>query len=54
MEFDEFNIVTLPKEKHPVVFVIATTGDGECTQTMLKSWAFLMNRGLPNDSLGGL
>lgn len=37
-----------------VVFVIATTGDGEPPQTMLNAWRFLLRRDLPPGSLSGL
>lgn len=53
MEFDEFPILQLPVTKM-IVFVIATTGDGEPCQTMLKSWKFLLRRDLPPGSLSGL
>lgn len=34
-----------------VVFVIATTGDGEAPTTMMNSWRFLLRRDLPQNSL---
>ena len=34
-----------------VVFVIATTGEGEAPQTMQDSWKFLLRSDLPPNSL---
>ena len=53
MGFDDFPITMLPTLKL-AVFVIATTGDGEAPETMLKSWKFLLRRDLPKNSLKGL
>ena len=51
--FDEFPILQLPTSKL-IVFVIATTGDGEAPQTMLNAWKFLLRRDLPPNSLKSL
>lgn len=53
MEFDEFPIMQLPVTKL-VVFVIATTGEGDPCQSMLDAWKFLLRRDLPAGSLSGL
>ena len=50
MSFDEFPILNLPVTKL-IVFVIATTGDGEPTQTMQNAWKFLLRSDLPGHSL---
>ena len=50
MEFDDFNIFTLPTEKL-VVFVVATTGDGDPPSTMVNAWKFLLRKDLPPGSL---
>ena len=50
LSFDEFPILQLPVTKL-VVFVIATTGDGEAPQTMLNAWKFLLRSDLPANSL---
>ena len=48
--FDDFPIQKLPTLSK-VIFVIATTGDGEAPDTMTKSWKFLLRRDLPKNSL---
>ncbi len=50
---DEYNIFQLPTEKL-VVFVVATTGDGDPPANMIKSWRFLLRKDLPPGSLGQL
>ena len=50
ISFDEFPIMQLPTTKL-VIFVIATTGEGEAPQTMLNAWKFLLRRDLPANSL---
>lgn len=50
MAFDDFNIYTLPTEKL-VVFVVATTGDGDPPSTMVNAWKFLLRKDLPPGSL---
>lgn len=47
---DDYDITQLPTEKI-VVFIISTTGQGEPTATMKKSWKFLTRKDLPKDSL---
>ena len=37
-----------------VVFIVATTGDGEPPSSMLKSWKFLLRKDLPTNSLKNL
>ena len=51
---DEYNIFELPTEARPVVFIVATTGDGDPPATMIKSWKFLLRRDLPQGSLSAL
>jgi sulfite reductase alpha subunit-like flavoprotein len=53
MVLDEYNIFKLPTEKL-VIFIIATTGDGDPPTTMINSWKFLLRKDLPPNSLGGL
>jgi len=50
MSLDEFQITSLPVTPI-VVFVVATTGDGEPPQTMLNAWKFLLRKDLPANSL---
>lgn len=50
MSFDEYPILKLPTTQL-VVFVIATTGDGEAPHSMLNAWKFLLRRDLPANSL---
>ena len=51
MAFDDYTIFNLPTEKHPVVFIVATTGDGDPPTSMLNSWKFLLRKDLPSNSL---
>ena len=53
MSMDEFPIRLLPVTSL-IVFVIATTGDGEPPQTMLNAWKFLLRKDLPPNSLVNL
>lgn len=53
MGLDEFNIFQLPTEKI-VVFIIATTGDGDPPTTMMNAWKFLLRKDLPPNSLQGV
>ena len=41
MQMDNYQIMGLPMEKL-VVFIIATTGEGEAPTTMDSSWRFLL------------
>ena len=50
MEMDEFPIIQLPLQKL-VVFIVATTGEGEPPFTMQKTWQFLLRSDLPSNSL---
>jgi sulfite reductase alpha subunit-like flavoprotein len=50
---DDYDITQLPTEKI-IVFIVATTGQGEPTATMKKSWKFLTRKDLPSDSLSNL
>ena len=47
---DAYDITQLPTEKI-VIFVIATTGQGDPTSTMKISWKFLTRKDLPKGSL---
>ena len=53
MEMDSFKIFNLPTEKL-VVFIIATTGEGEAPTSMVNSWKFLLRKDLPPNSLSKL
>ena len=50
MAFDEYPITQLPLTKL-VVFIIATTGEGDPPQSMIEGWKFLLRRDLPANSL---
>ena len=50
---DKYNIGSLLNEKL-VVFVVATTGQGDPPDNMLKFWKFIMRKNLPLNSLSGL
>ena len=50
MEMDTYQIFQLPTEKL-VVFIIATTGEGEAPASMFNSWNFLLRKDLPPNSL---
>jgi len=50
LAMDEFDIGTLP-EQRLIVFVAATTGDGEAPDNMKNFWRFLLRKGLPNTAL---
>jgi len=50
---DDYDITQLPTEKI-VIFIISTTGQGEPTATMQRSWKFLTRKDLPSDSLTNL
>lgn len=45
-----YDFLTLPEED-VVLFVVSTTGDGECPSSMLAFWRFLLQKGLPKESL---
>lgn len=51
--FDDFEIMGLPMERL-IVFIVATTGDGDPPATMVNAWRFLLRRDLPPGSLSGL
>ena len=53
MSFGEYEIFNLPTEKL-VVFIVATTGDGDPPTMMLNSWRFLLRKDLPPNSLENL
>uniref|UniRef100_A0A1A9X523 NADPH-dependent diflavin oxidoreductase 1 n=1 Tax=Glossina brevipalpis TaxID=37001 RepID=A0A1A9X523_9MUSC len=53
MAMDDYPIQKLIEE-HLVLFVVATTGDGEEPDNMRKTWKFLLRRNLPVDSLANL
>ncbi|OQR95841.1 NADPH-dependent diflavin oxidoreductase [Thraustotheca clavata] len=50
---DDFAIETLPNLTH-VVFVVATTGDGEAPENMTQSWKLLLRKSLGSDSLSNV
>ena len=50
MEMDHFPLVELPSAGR-VVFVVATTGEGEPPKTMMNFWKVILRRGLPTDAL---
>lgn len=50
MAMDDFPISQLLYERL-VVFVVATTGQGDPPANMTKSWSFLLRRSLPASSL---
>jgi len=43
---DSYNILNLPVEPL-VIFIVATTGDGDPPTTMKNSWNFLLRKDLP-------
>jgi sulfite reductase alpha subunit-like flavoprotein len=53
MEMDSFPIHKLPKQKL-VIFIIATTGEGDAPTSMINSWKFLLRKDLPENSLKDL
>lgn len=53
LAMDEFQIQNLT-DQSLVIFVIATTGDGEVPDNMLKSWKFLLRKSLPSNLLDNL
>eukprot|EP00198_Chlamydomonas_reinhardtii_P004798 XP_001694134.1 NADPH-dependent flavin reductase [Chlamydomonas reinhardtii] len=50
---DSYDVTSLPAEPL-VVFVTATTGQGEPPDNMRRFWRFLLRKSLPPDSLAGL
>eukprot|EP00347_Sterkiella_histriomuscorum_P012855 403366965 len=48
--FGDYNIFNMPTEKL-VVFIVATTGDGDPCTMMINSWRFLLRADLPSNSL---
>lgn len=47
---DDYNVVNFPREQF-VVFVIATTGQGDMPANAIRFWRFLLRRNLPRNSL---
>ena len=47
---DQYNIRQLPEEK-VVIFIVATTGQGDPPDNMKNFWKFLLIKDLPPDSL---
>jgi sulfite reductase alpha subunit-like flavoprotein len=43
----------LPRQKL-VVFIVATTGEGEAPSSMVNTWKFLLRKDLPPNSLKAL
>ena len=50
LSMDSYNIFNLPLESL-VIFIVATTGEGEPPFTMKNSWNFLLRKDLPKNSL---
>ena len=50
---DDYNIAQLVEERF-VIFVVATTGQGDPPDNMNKFWRFILRRSLPQDSLQSL
>ena len=53
LALDDYNIFNLPTEKL-IVFIVATTGDGDPPTNMINSWKFLLRKDLPSGSLSAL
>ena len=53
LSLDAYTIFNLPTEKL-VVFIIATTGDGDPPSNMVNAWRFLLRKDLPPGSLSSL
>ena len=53
LPMDEFPIQKLT-EQSLVIFVVATTGDGDVPDNMLNSWKLLLRRSLPSNILENL
>jgi sulfite reductase alpha subunit-like flavoprotein len=49
-EMDSFPVMKLPEESL-VVFIVATTGEGEAPASMVNTWRFLLRKDLPANSL---
>ena len=47
---DDFPVIKLPEQTR-VVFIVATTGEGEAPASMIKTWRFLLRKDLPSNSL---
>ena len=50
---DEYQLANLPRE-HLVIFVVATTGDGDPPDNMSKFWTFIRQKGLPGNALSNV
>eukprot|EP01138_Halocafeteria_seosinensis_P003560 gb/GECG01003639.1/.p1 GENE.gb/GECG01003639.1/~~gb/GECG01003639.1/.p1 ORF type:complete len:290 (+),score=36.40 gb/GECG01003639.1/:1-870(+) len=50
---NDYNIQHLPEEEL-VIFVAATTGDGDAPDSMTRFWKFLLRKSLPHDVLENL
>ena len=48
-----YDVTRLPEED-VVLFVVSTTGDGECPSSMLDFWRFLLQKSLTRDSLASV
>eukprot|EP00798_Chlamydomonas_sp_ICE-L_P025328 gene25328-10984_t len=53
MAMDSYAVTQLPQEQ-AVVFVCATSGQGEMPDNMKQSWRFLLRKNLPPDSLSSM
>ncbi|EQC40748.1 hypothetical protein SDRG_01820 [Saprolegnia diclina VS20] len=50
---DDFPIASLPSQRY-VVFIVASSGDGEAPENMAQSWKFLLRKSLAADSLANV
>jgi len=53
LAMDDYDVTNLPNEKF-VIFVAATTGQGDPPDNMKNFWRFLLIKDLPSDSLAGI
>ena len=44
---DAYDVTRLPEEE-VVLFIVSTTGDGECPSSMSDFWKFLLQKSLPS------
>jgi len=50
MSMDNYDVTNLPCES-VVIFIAATTGDGEAPSNMMQFWRFLLRKSLDSSSL---
>jgi sulfite reductase alpha subunit-like flavoprotein len=48
-----YDVTQLPEEE-VIIFVLSTTGDGECPSSMVGFWKFLLQKNLPKTSLASV